>query len=399
MKNILVIVFLFSFFMPCFGEDNPSSSTSAADDWLKVMKSTKPADLVDKILSSKEGTFLEFADVIDALANIPVVFVGETHDQLPHHQAQNKVFRALYDKDKNIALGLEMFQRPYQKQLDEYVAGNISESEMLNQTGYFERWGFRWKYYQPMVKFARENKVKVVALNIPTEISRKVARQGLVSLNEKEKKLIPEEVDTTNKAHHDYIRSVYENMGQHKEMIKFKNFYESQCLWEDGMADSIARYFKDEPKSRMVVCVGSGHIIYKFGIPERMSKRTKLSYKTIIAVNIGGLDSFIKECETNQLPPADYFWFTESYTETKRVMLGVTVVPAPDGGLSINGIEKGSRAEQAKLQTGDIITKAEGQPLTNSIDLRLILEDKREGDEIELTIIRDKEEQKIKIKL
>lgn len=399
MKKIAVVLFLVSFFTTCSGEDKTPATSPSPGDWIKVIKSTKPNDLVDKILPIKNGTLLSFNDIIDEISNDSVIFVGETHDQLPQHQVQDKVFRVLYDKDKNVVLGMEMFQRPYQKQLDEYIAGNISESEMLSKTNYFERWGFRWKYYQPMVKFAKENKLKVVALNVPTEISRKVGRSGLASLNEEEKKLIPEEIDTANEQHKEYIRSIFENMGQHKAMMKFKNFYEGQCLWEDGMADSIARYFKDEPKSRMVVCVGSGHIIYKFGIPERMAKRTKLSYKTIITVSVDGLESFIKECEINNLPPADYFWFTKGYHEVKRVMLGVTLVPANDGGLGISGIEPGSRAEKAKLQVGDIITKAEGHSITNSIDLRLILEDKNEGDEIEMTIVRDKEEQKVKIKL
>jgi uncharacterized iron-regulated protein len=63
-----------------------------------------------------------------------------------------------------------------------------------------------------------------------------------------------------------------------KGNASFENFYLAQCVWEDVMAESIADSLGAD---RMVVLAGNGHIQFKYGIPERAFKRSKVSYRTI----------------------------------------------------------------------------------------------------------------------
>ena len=59
---------------------------------------------------------------------------------------------------------MEMFQRPFQKVLDDYIGGKIDEAEFLKGTEYFKRWGFDYQLYRPILLFARSEKIPVVAL-------------------------------------------------------------------------------------------------------------------------------------------------------------------------------------------------------------------------------------------
>jgi aminopeptidase N len=58
-------------------------------------------------------------DVIEKASGKRIVYVGEYHDRFAHHNVQLQVIKALYRKDPKMAVGMEMFQRPYQKALDD----------------------------------------------------------------------------------------------------------------------------------------------------------------------------------------------------------------------------------------------------------------------------------------
>ena len=68
-------------------------------------------------------------EILQQLAAANVVYLGETHDSLEDHQAQLKIIRELYRQNGKVAIALEMFQRPFQSAIDQYLAGKITEAE------------------------------------------------------------------------------------------------------------------------------------------------------------------------------------------------------------------------------------------------------------------------------
>ena len=58
------------------------------------------------------------------------------------------------DGHPRLAIGLEMFQRPFQPHLDDYVAGRIGIDELLARTEYFDRWRYDARLYAPIFEFA-----------------------------------------------------------------------------------------------------------------------------------------------------------------------------------------------------------------------------------------------------
>jgi len=217
------------------------------------------------------------SQIISELKQAKVVYLGEIHDNSQHHKNQLKIIQELYKDNQKIAIGMEMFQRPFQEIIDQYIACKITETELISKTEYKQRWGFDWELYAPILRFAKENKIPVLALNTPNEITRKVARQGIEKLTDEEKKLIPPitEIRTDNLAYRQMVLKAFEQhqSAGHGNSSSANRFFLAQVLWDETMADSIAKFVKANPDSQVVVLAGKGHIVYGYGIPSRVERR------------------------------------------------------------------------------------------------------------------------------
>lgn len=217
------------------------------------------------------------AAILDELVKADVIYLGETHNNPDDHKAQLEILQRLHQRNPKIAIAMEMFQRPYQSIIDRYLAGELTEAELIEQTEYEKRWGFPWEYYAPLLRFAKDNKLPVLALNTPTEITRKVARHGLESLTLDEQKHIPPltEIRTDNPDYRKMIQEIYaeHQEGSHGNSTSFERFFTTQVLWDETMAETIAQFITPNPDYQVVVIAGKGHIIYGYGIPSRVARR------------------------------------------------------------------------------------------------------------------------------
>jgi len=125
------------------------------------------------------------------LATKRVVFIGEIHDRYDHHTNQLEIIRRLHELDPNLAIGVEYFQQPFQQQVDDYIAGRISENEFLRTTEYYRRWKYDYRLYAPIFRYAREQRIPVRALNVPTALTSAVARVGIAGLTEEQRVYLP----------------------------------------------------------------------------------------------------------------------------------------------------------------------------------------------------------------
>jgi uncharacterized iron-regulated protein len=249
--------------------------------------------------------------IIGQIKTAKVVYLGEIHDSQLQHQQQLAIIQALFNYKRQIAIGMEMFQRPAQPILDRYLAGKISAEELRQQTEFDRRWGYKWEYYEPMLNFARVNRLPVIALNTPTEITRKVAQEGLESLSSADLQYISPvaEIDRSNTKYRDIILASYqEHMGIVSIASKsFDRFYNTQLLWDETMADRIANFTKEQPNYQIIVLAGRSHIIDGYGIPDRVYRR--LGSKSIQKSVILGDDG--KDRSIDNFPPQqsiDLFW-------------------------------------------------------------------------------------------
>ncbi len=318
--------------------------------------------------------------IIPRLAEKQVVFVGETHDQFAHHLAQLEIIRGLHAIHDDLVIAVEYFQVPFQQALDAYIAGRSTEEQLLKQTEYFERWRFDYRLYRPILRYAREHSIPLIALNIPAEISRKVARSGIESLSAAERAQIPQEIDRSDQAYRERLRAVFE---AHRERDaapgSFDHFVESQLLWDEGMAETAAKYLRTHPGRHMIILAGSGHLVYGSGIPRRLVRRVPLA--SAIVINAGG--------GVTDPQMADFLLFPAEATLPPAGLLGVFLQQRDDS-VIIDDLTANGAAERAGLQKGDLLLALDGTQMSSIADVKIALLDKRAGEQVRVRVKRGK---------
>ena len=246
--------------------------------------------------------------ILSELAQANVVYLGETHDNPDDHKAQLDILQRLHKGKAKMAIAMEMFQRPYQGVLDRYLAGQLNEQELVEQTEYEQRWGFPWEYYAPILRFAKREHLPVLAINTPTEITHKVAHEGLESLTLAERQFIPpfSEIRTDNPEYRQMAIAAFQ---QHRaagqgSSVDESRFFLAQVLWDETMADSVAKFLQTHLGDQVVVLAGQAHIVYGYGIPSRVARRFK---NRIVQQSV--LLSFPEDASTSdEKPVADFVW-------------------------------------------------------------------------------------------
>ncbi|MDF1591536.1 MAG: ChaN family lipoprotein [Desulfobacterales bacterium] len=249
------------------------------------------------IVSAETATPITFEVLIDELKDVRVIYVGENHIDPAHHQIQLDIIRALAQERPDVSVGMEMFDRSYQPILDQWSGGLLQQDEFVKKTHWYGNWRYPYELYADILDFVKAKNLRLVALNLPFHIPPKIRMGGIDSLMEGDSAYLPKEIDTTHPAHRAYLEEVFK---QHHGRVgdNFESFYQAQCAWEDVMAESVALHLKGEV---IVVLAGNGHIIRKFGIPNRAFKRSGTPFRTIYLAPAGS---------TVTRDVADYIWVT-----------------------------------------------------------------------------------------
>ncbi|QWV95705.1 ChaN family lipoprotein [Geomonas oryzisoli] len=206
-----------------------------------------------------------------------LVLIGEVHDEARHHDLQLEVIRELKARKLPLAIGVEVMQSDYQKELDAFVAGTMSEAEF--RPIFARNWSYDWRLYRDIFMFARENRIPIIGLNVPKELVIKVSRGGYASLTPEERKNLPEGTTCDlNNPHTEFLKQSFGEIFKHNAKGRvFQYFCEAQTLRNSGMATNVARYRKKAPKTKIVVLSGVWHAV-KNAIPEQLARQgAKLS--------------------------------------------------------------------------------------------------------------------------
>jgi uncharacterized iron-regulated protein len=318
-------------------------------------------------------------DIVPRLVEARVV-VGETHTRYDHHLAQLAIIEALHRRDPDLAIGLELFQQPFQQALDDFVAGRVDEAGLLRRTEYFERWGFDYRLYRPILRYARAHGIPLVALNVPKEVTRKVGEVGLAGLDSEERAALPAEITPAGDAYRARLRAVFE---QHKGKAEgdFERFLEVQQSWDEGMAARAAEYLAEYPGQRMVVLAGSGHVAYRDAIPDRLARRLGAATLSVVPGDaVADLDP----------ESADFALFTEEQALPPQGLLGV-MLDTSEGGVRVLDFAHDSPAREQGMRKGDRIVALGDTPIADLADLKVHLLGKAPGEAVRVGVSREGE--------
>ena len=246
----VLIVFISSF--SSYAQDSMSAHYKIYDT------RTKQITGIDKIV----------ADMSDA----DVLFFGEEHNDSAGHYLENKIFRALHAAygDK-VILSMEMFERDNQTALNDYLQGFIDEARLAKDA----RLWSNYKDYRPMVEYAKQNHIPVIAANAPRRYVNLVSRRGMKSLDslskDAKKFLPPLPYDTLSGRYREkFVEIMKGGPGGDNP-----NVYYSQSLWDAGMGYSIYKFLKENKHRKVFHCVGGFHTEEKLGTAAQLQMRNK----------------------------------------------------------------------------------------------------------------------------
>jgi uncharacterized iron-regulated protein len=251
----------------------------------------------ERVLRTADGKTILFLEMIEDIKKVSLIFVGEFHDRISHHQAQLDIIKALNRSGIPVAVGLEMFRADSQKELDRWVEGSSGENEFMRV--YQANWTVPWSLYKDIFLYARQHRIPMAGLNVPDEITRKVSRQGFSSLGSEDLKHLPPGISCdVDEGYMNFIQRVYR--AHHTEGKSFAHFCEAQMVWDKTMAWNLMEFLKKNPQRTVVVLAGTGHS-WKRGIPEQVERLSGPPY-TVILPEVPELTN----SRTVRSPDADY---------------------------------------------------------------------------------------------
>lgn len=250
----------------------------------------------NSLLSGKTGTPVSYAEMLKDLKEAQVIYIGENHTDPAHHRIQLQVIQDLTALHQT-AVGMEMIDHTYQPVLDNWSQGELSEQAFLEKTHWYANWRYDFNLYRSIFETVREKHLPLIGLNLPFHIPPKIAVGGIDNLLAEDAAHLPQTITLTDPDHRAYVENIF-NMHKLMGRENFEYFYAAQCTWEDSMAEAIARNLNQH---KMIVLAGNGHIIKKFGIPNRAFSRTQAPFKTLYLAPVGS---------TIDLSYGDYIWIT-----------------------------------------------------------------------------------------
>ena len=383
---------------PLFGQEiDPSFLLHIGDPRFKDLTVEVKAG---EIVSLETGAPVSFETMIEEMRAVPFVFLGETHDSLPMQELQARILRALSDRDPALAVGLEMYPVAFQEPLSRWSAGLLDEDAFLREGRWYTTWNQNFAYYRPIFALIKERRLPLYALNAPREIITRIRRAGWDALSDEEKAIVPKP-DLANEEHRRLMRTIFSSeempeamKGAGMEMM-FEGLYRGQAAWDSVMAANAVKA-RGGGERKVVVLVGSGHLLFNLGLNRRTVEMSGLPGKTVVAVEIPRGKSSLTVSRTL----ADYIVGLEA--EERRAYPSIGLAFKKFAGLDNPVIERtpiDGAARGRDFEKGDVVLSVDGRKFTDIDEMRILLAGFGWGDEVRFRLLRAGTEKDVVLKM
>ncbi len=324
-------------------------------------------------------------DIIDEIEDKKVIYIGESHTNYAHHINQLEIIKSLHKRGNIVAIGMEMFQRDFQSAIDDYLAGKIDKKSFLKRSQYFTRWKYNYNLYSPIIEYAKDNSIPIIALNIRKEVIKKVTKGGIYSLSKEDREALPKKLDFTNISYREYLKNFFNSdihsnaMGDENSTEKpDSNFvYQSQIVWDEIMAEGVVEYIESNSVDNFIVIAGNGHLKDSYGIPDRVKRELNISSALILQ-------------DISPTPgSADYVLYPSMMEVKEPLKIGV-FLDTKDG-LKVTKIMPDSIAKERGVKKGDIIVGIDQEEVEDLDELKFILFFKDRDDKFKIKVKRGKD--------
>lgn len=221
---------------------------------------------------AQNGKNLTAAQLASKLQKYDVVFFGEYHDQSEIHQYELGLLKAMYKaKGTKLALSMEMFEADNQSKLNNFLADTLSEENFLAASRPWPNYGTD---YAPLVNFAKEKKMPVIAANVPRFLAAHVAKNNASTegVEAQYQQWLPKHTYAPEGA---YKEKFYAQMSSPAAPMKMPPqrlaaVYAAQCLKDDKMAESIAAFADAHQNMQILHINGCFHSDAHLGTAQKL---------------------------------------------------------------------------------------------------------------------------------
>jgi uncharacterized iron-regulated protein len=217
----------------------------------------------------------------DVLVNYDVVIFGEIHRHPGVHLQELGLLRALHERHPQWILSFEQFERDVQGVVDDYLAGRIGEHALIDKG---RAWDNYLTSYRPLLTYAREHHIPVIAAEAPTWAIVCIGQYGPQILDQftpVERSWVARDLHVTSDAYRDRYMKFQSGSAAHggggavtpEAQLKSERSFTAQAARDDTMAESIILARQQYPGRKVLHLTGNFHAEAFLGTVTRLQLR------------------------------------------------------------------------------------------------------------------------------
>lgn len=321
-----------------------------------------------------------------------LIFLGEHHGDPRSQATERRLIRLLLDRVRPVTVALEMFPPQADPALDAWRNGRLTEAEFVEQSGWYESWGFPWRAYRELFLLLRDARVPVHGVNADEATRTAVRENKLESLSpavradvgDLDLSLLPQRdylLDSLREAGHGAGGNPGQGAPLGPDAPAFQRMQRVQVLWERLIGVRSARLAEALPPPGVVVVIlGSGHVAFGLGANLQAARESWLPQLSLWDTVVPP-ESLDEERRARiALGTADWvrIYPEDATLPAYPAMAGLKLVPDP-AGVRVDAVRvEGGRVVPGEARTvfqaGDVIQTLNGERVTSPADLRLRVE-------------------------
>ena len=353
-------------------------------------KNRQASLVLDAITDTATGQVITPPELARSLRSTGILFIGENHTNADFHEVQLRTIRALHESGREVLIGLEMLPYTEQSVLDDWTAGRLTEAQFLEASRWYENWSHHWNYYRDILGYARDNQLRLYAINSPREVVRRVRADGFAALSLEEAAHFPPSLAPESDEHRLMYRASFPADDKlHLNEAALSGLYRAQTAWDATLGWNALEALRNHggTKAIMVVLLGAGHASYGLGSERQIDAYYDGRIASLLPVPV--VDGNNRTVSQVRASYASFLWGVPQVREPLYPVIGVSLMGrfGDDPGQIIQ-VNPGSIADRAGLNVGDVLTSFNGRPISTDTGLRQLTADLRWGDDVRLGVRR-----------